>query len=229
MAEIIQINNNTWRIEDDGVRFFLLTGDESALMIDSGMNTPNAKEIVESITNLPITLLNTHCDIDHISGNNAFEEFYIGENEIDYYLKMHNQTSNIKLVKDKEIIDLGNRKLQIINLPGHTPGSIAILDINNRVLIGGDSIQDGRIFMFGEKRNLNAFIISLQELWNNYQNEFDVVYPSHGSIPIDKNIIPKIIDAAKQIKENKVQGKRIEMMSKEITYYDFGYVGFLCD
>lgn len=229
MAEIIQINNSTWRIEDDGVRFFLLTGDESALMIDSGMNTPNAKEIVESITNLPITLLNTHCDIDHISGNNAFEEFYIGENEIDYYLKMHNQTSNIKLVKDKEIIDLGNRKLQIINLPGHTPGSIAILDINNRVLIGGDSIQDGRIFMFGEIRNLNAFIISLQELWNNYQNEFDIVYPSHGSIPIDKNIIPKIIEAAKQIKENKVQGERIEMMSKEITYYDFGYVGFLCD
>ena len=229
MAEIIQINNNTWRIEDDGVRFFLLTGDESALMIDSGMNTPNAKEIVESITNLPITLLNTHCDIDHISGNNAFEEFYIGENEIDYYLKMHNQTSNIKLVKDKEIIDLGNRKLQIINLPGHTPGSIAILDINNRVLIGGDSIQDGRIFMFGEIRNLNAFIISLQELWNNYQNEFDVVYPSHGSVPINKDIIPKIIDAAKQIKENKVQGERIEMMSKEITYYDFGYVGFLCD
>ena len=229
MAEIIQINNNTWRIEDDGVRFFLLTGDESALMIDSGMNTPNAKEIVESITNLPITLLNTHCDIDHISGNNAFEEFYIGENEIDYYLKMHNQTSNIKLVKDKEVIDLGNRKLQIINLPGHTPGSIAILDINNRVLIGGDSIQDGRIFMFGEKRNLNAFIISLQELWNNYQNEFDVVYPSHGSIPINKDIIPKIIDAAKQIKENKVQGEKIEMMSKKITYYDFGYVGFLCD
>lgn len=229
MAEIIQINNNTWRIEDDGVRFFLLTGDESALMIDSGMNTPNAKEIVESITNLPITLLNTHCDIDHISGNNAFEEFYISENEIDYYLKMNKQTNTIKFVKDKEIIDLGNRKLQIINLPGHTPGSIAILDINNRVLIGGDSIQDGRIFMFGEIRNLNAFIISLQELWNNYQNEFDVVYPSHGSIPINKDIIPKIIEAAKQIKENKVQGERIEMMSKEITYYDFGYVGFLCD
>lgn len=229
MAEIIQINNNTWRIEDDGVRFFLLTGNESALMIDSGMNTPNAREIVESITNLPITLLNTHCDIDHISGNNAFEEFYIGENEIDYYLKMNKQTNTIKFVKDKEIIDLGNRKLQIINLPGHTPGSIAILDIDNRVLIGGDSIQDGRIFMFGDIRNLDTFIISLQELWNDYQNEFDIVYPSHGSIPIDKNIITKIIDAAKQIKENKVQGKRIEMMSKEITYYDFGYVGFLCD
>ena len=31
-----------------------------------------------------------------------------------------------------------------------TPGSIAILDINNRVLIAGDSVQDGNIFMFKE-------------------------------------------------------------------------------
>ena len=229
MAEIVKINNNTWCIEDDGVRFFLLTGKNQALMIDSGMNTPNAKQIAESITTLPIKLLNTHCDIDHISGNDAFDEFYIGENESDYYFKEHNQTNKVKTVKDKEIIDLGNRKLQIINLPGHTPGSIAILDIDNRVLIGGDSIQDGRIFMFGEIRNIELFITSLEELWNKYQNEFDIVYPSHGSIPVDKNLILKIIDAAKQIKNNQVEGKRIEMMSKEITYYDFGYVGFLCD
>ena len=49
MAEIIQINNTTWRVEDGGVRFFLLAGAERALLIDSGMNTPNAKEIVERL------------------------------------------------------------------------------------------------------------------------------------------------------------------------------------
>ena len=82
-----------------------------------------------------------------------------------------------------------------------------------------------------KSRNVRAMVRKLEEFWTyiDNQNEFDVVYPSHGSIPINKDIIPKIIDAAKQIKENKVQGKRIEMMSKEITYYDFGYVGFLCD
>lgn len=70
MAEIIQINDTAWRIEDNGVRFFLLTGTEKALLIDSGMNTPNAKQIAESITKLPIMLLNTHADPDHISGTN---------------------------------------------------------------------------------------------------------------------------------------------------------------
>ena len=37
--EIIRINSSTWRIEDGGVRFFLLTGREKALLIDSGMGT----------------------------------------------------------------------------------------------------------------------------------------------------------------------------------------------
>ena len=35
-CEIIPINENSWRIEDSGVRCFLLTGSEKALLIDSG-------------------------------------------------------------------------------------------------------------------------------------------------------------------------------------------------
>jgi len=75
--QIIQINPNTWRIEDGGVRFFLLTGTEKALLIDSGMMVNNAKEIAESLTDLPVSLLNTHADRDHIGSNEQFESFYI--------------------------------------------------------------------------------------------------------------------------------------------------------
>ena len=42
MAEVIGINENTWRIEDGMVRFFLLCGDEMAALIDTGMNMPDA-------------------------------------------------------------------------------------------------------------------------------------------------------------------------------------------
>lgn len=42
-------------------------------MIDSGMQIPNAREIAESITDLPLQLLNTHADPDHISGNGMFD------------------------------------------------------------------------------------------------------------------------------------------------------------
>lgn len=229
MAEIIQINNDTYRIEDEGVRFFLLLGTTKALLIDTGMNTPNAKELVSNITNLPVLLINTHGDIDHISGNDKFEEFYLSENEVDYYLRKHNTNNKIITVKNNEIIDIGNRQIKVINLEGHTPGSIALLDINNKVLIGGDSIQDGRIFMFNEGRNMNQFINSLERLWNEHRDEFDVVYPSHGSFPISKGLIPTIIDSAKMIVDNKATGKRIDFMNRKITYYDFKLFGFLCE
>ena len=42
MAEIVRINDKTWRFEDDSVRFFLLCGTDKAALIDTGMNMPNA-------------------------------------------------------------------------------------------------------------------------------------------------------------------------------------------
>ena len=57
MAEIIEINDNTWRFEDDSVRFFLLCGNERAALVDTGMNTPNAREMAEKLTDLLIDAL----------------------------------------------------------------------------------------------------------------------------------------------------------------------------
>ena len=85
MAEIIKINDKTWRIEDGMVRFYLLCGDEKAALVDTGMNVPEARTIAEGLTDLPVILINTHADPDHISGNGAFEEFYMSPAEEDNY------------------------------------------------------------------------------------------------------------------------------------------------
>ena len=81
MAEIIRIDRQTWRIEDGMVRFFVLEGDEKALMIDSGMNTPDAVKYAKELSDKPLEMLNTHADRDHISGNGAFEKIYMSSNE----------------------------------------------------------------------------------------------------------------------------------------------------
>ena len=52
--DIIKMSKNSWRIEDEGGRFFLLAGDEKALLIDSGMTIHNAKEIAQQLVSLPI-------------------------------------------------------------------------------------------------------------------------------------------------------------------------------
>lgn len=226
MSEIIQINENSWRIEDNGVRFFLLTGTKEALLIDSGMQTSNAREIAESLTELPLQILNTHADPDHISGNGMFESVLMNSMEEPLY-RAHGGEGIIIPVKGGDIIDLGDRPLEIIELPGHTQGSVAILDINHRVLISGDSIQDGRIFMFGEHRNMKNYIESLLNLAQ-YEGRFDTIYPSHGTFPISPEAIPKLISSAKQILSGDVEGKVVDVFGKSVTLYQFDVAGFLC-
>jgi len=227
MADIIRINDTSWRIEDNGVRFFLLEGTEKALLIDSGMNTPNAKQIAESITKLPVMLINTHADPDHISGNGSFDHFYMHPDEEDIY-RAHGGSGSILPVKDNDIIDLGNRPLKIIFIPGHTPGSIAVLDVNNRVLVSGDTVQDGNIFMFKKHRNMSLYIESLKKL-SGLTDEFDTIYPSHGSFPVYPELIADLIEGAGQILNGTAKGQVVNVFGTPVMLYKFPYAGFLCD
>ncbi len=227
-AEIIQIDRNTWRIEDQGVRFFLLTGTGRALLIDSGMNIHNARDIAAGLTGLPVSLLNTHSDRDHTGSNGQFERFYMHPAEEEHYRETGG-TGEIIPVRDGDVIDLGGRVLKIIHLPGHTPGSIAVLDLKNRVLISGDVVQaDSRIFMFGEHRYFQNYILSLEYLMR-IRDEFGEIWPSHGTIPVSPELIRKIYDGALDIRAGTRPGTPIEMFGKEVVLYDLGFTAFLCE
>lgn len=226
--EVIQINKNSWRIEDNGVRFFLLTGTETALLIDSGMQVDHARDIAEGLTKLPISLLNTHADRDHIGSNQQFDTFYMNPAEEPLY-RRSGKPGTIIPVREGDTINLGDRELKIIELTGHTPGSIAVLDLKNRVLISGDPIQeDGKIFMFGDHRNMNDYIQSLEHL-EGYMDQFDAIWPSHANIPISLELIQKLHDGAQDIVDGKVPGIAEEMFSKTIVAYDLGFDTLLCD
>ena len=226
--EIIQINENTWRMEDGHVRFFLLAGEKKALLIDSGMQVHNAREIAESLVNVPVELLNTHGDMDHIGSNEEFESFYMNPAEASNYYNTQKRTGTIIPVTDGDVIDLGYRELEIITLPGHTPGSIAVLDRRNRVLISGDPIQDGNIFMFGIQREMHAYLLSLEKL-EKYKDRFDTIYPSHGTFPVSPDLINALHEGATRILAGEVEGSDAEFHGAKIKRYDVGVAGFLCD
>ncbi len=227
MPDIIQINNNTWRIEDGHVRFLLLCGEERAALIDSGMTTSDAKAIACELTKLPIVMIYTHADPDHIAGNAAFDEFYMSPDEEENY-RGHGGTGKLIPIREHDVIDLGGRVLKIIDIPGHTPGSIAILDEKNRILISGDTIQDGNIFMFGKYRNIDRYIESLKHL-SEYDGTYDEIYPMHGSFPVKPDLIGKLIAGAQEIVDGSASGKRVDMFGTEVMLYKFPYAGFLCE
>lgn len=226
--EIIPVNPGTYRIEEANVRFFLLTGTKEALLIDSGMQVTNARDIAESLTDLPLKLLNTHADPDHIRSNGQFSSFYMNPAEASNYYRVQKGAGIIDPVEHGSIIDLGERPLEIISLPGHTPGSIAVLDINHRVLISGDPIQDGAIYMFGQQRELHAYLLSLQKL-QKYCERFDIIYPSHGSFPVSPDLIPLLYEGAENILNKKIAGVRTQVHGRPVIRYDIGAAAFLCD
>lgn len=228
MPSIHEIDAQTWSFEEGGVRFFLLTGEKRALLIDSGMQTRNARELARELTDLPIELLNTHADPDHIGSNGEFDWFYMSPAEATNYFKTQSRTGELRPVWDGQIIDLGNRPLRIIAMPGHTPGSVAVLDVDRRRLFSGDPVQDGRIFMFGPQREMHAYVRSLERL-ETMAGEFDEIYPSHATCPVKPELIPELIEAAESILRGQTQGKTETVFGRPIQAIETLAATFLID
>lgn len=226
--EIIPINQDTWSLEEGFVRFFLLAGTDSALLIDSGAACPEAKTLAESLTSLPITLVNTHGDGDHTSGNGAFSRFYIHPADREGCgLAAKFPEAEILPLEDGMVFDLGGRKVEIIANPGHTAGSVALLDQRDRALYAGDSVQDGHIYMFGAQRRPDAFAPSLEKL-NAMRERFDVVYASHGERALPPEHIGRVLKVWGQVQRGELQGHEENMHGNTIVSYDGDGCGFFC-
>ncbi len=115
------------------------------------------KELTEFIhkTGLkPVRLLNTHCHLDHVYGNNYVYqtwglELYIHENEkqvLDFapvsgemwQTPLDVYTGPLHFLKEGEEILLGNDKMKILFTPGHSPGSVSFYDEEQKFVISGD-------------------------------------------------------------------------------------------
>ena len=114
---------------------------------------------------------------------------YVGVDDAKNQIIINSTNANkVRLVADGEIIDLGGRKIEVVYIPGHTKGSIALLDVENRVLYSGDSVQNGNIYMFGAHRNTSAFLPSLKKL-EKMSDRFDLIYPCHGDPVLDSDYV----------------------------------------
>ena len=77
-AKIQQIRPNVWLIDDAGESTcYLITGGEKALLVDTANGYEDLAEIVRSLTDLPVTVVNTHGHGDHIFGNAFFDEAWM--------------------------------------------------------------------------------------------------------------------------------------------------------
>jgi glyoxylase-like metal-dependent hydrolase (beta-lactamase superfamily II) len=155
MAKIKQLFADTWAITEpgrfSGVKMYLLAGSEKGVLIDSGYGAFNLAELVRTVYSGPVTILNTHGHLDHIGGNRFFPS-YLPKEDMDLYHR-NSDPAFLKAQKvyvfpgaevqaiDFDRIDLGGRVLEIIPTPGHTRGSVSILDAQHKALFVGDTFN----------------------------------------------------------------------------------------
>lgn len=193
-------------IEDGGVRCFLIEGPEKAMLVDTGYGKGDLRAFVESLTDKPVFAVYTHADGDHTGCIDAFPEAYMHPAEFDYLAAKGRSRAGLRPLWDGDAIELGGWKFEVLHLPGHTPGSVMLLERAKRLLIAGDSVQTGSIYLFGPGRNLDAYILSLEKL-EGLRGLFDTVLPSHGELPVPADILPALIRGAKDLRDGKLTAK----------------------
>ena len=93
--------------------------------------------------------------------------------------------SEFVTVKNGHVFNLGGRQLEVIETPGHTPGSICLVDRENKLLFSGDNNNTAVWLFLPESLHLSTYLISLRNLAARI-SEFKTILPGHG---IPKKVI----------------------------------------
>lgn len=174
---------------------------KEGILIDPGFYYEDEKNklkefIFENKLNIKY-IINTHGHIDHIIGNNFVKNFlkapvylnkndwFLRDNILDYSEVFGFQTNTIPQI-DYDLIPndkflIGENEIISIHTPGHSPGSICLINHKDRFIFSGDLIfrnSIGRTDLPGG--NYDVIINSIRYiLFNNCGNEY-LIFPGHG-------------------------------------------------
>lgn len=139
----------------------LIVGQERALLIDTAFGIGDLRGLVETLTDKPVDVVNTHFHGDHSAGNGQFETVFIHKYDIPY-LEMSEKAENRLLpapgtYREEDIIPLRSAKhiamedgfvfrlgegheVEVIHMPGHAAGGCMLLDRKYNLLFSGDAV-----------------------------------------------------------------------------------------
>jgi glyoxylase-like metal-dependent hydrolase (beta-lactamase superfamily II) len=172
----------------------------ACIIIDPGCeNREEEQHLIGEINKYelhPVKLINTHCHIDHVLGNafvkNTFRvQFLIHKLEqpllsntikqgLFFGLEATPSPEADQFIGDGDRIGFGDSEFEILHIPGHSPGGIALLNRDKKILFAGDVLfrnSIGRTDLPGGDyqtliNSINQKILVL--------DPDTVVYPGHG-------------------------------------------------
>jgi glyoxylase-like metal-dependent hydrolase (beta-lactamase superfamily II) len=207
---------------------YLIVGRSRALLLDTGLGVASIREVVARLTQLPVTVLNSHTHFDHTGGNAEFAD--ILNEDIPFSRANAKGQTNVysrdalapericgtlppgvrpeayairpwspsHSVRNGEHIDLGGRDLEVIFTPGHTPDSLSLLDQENGLLFTGDTFYRGPIYLFTPETDFAAYARSVARLAR-LAPRLKLLLPAHNIPVADPNLLLRLDAAVKKV------------------------------
>lgn len=207
---------------------YLIEGEQSALLFDTGNGIGDIRAVVKRLTNKPLVVINSHGHYDHVGGNHAFENVW-GMNTEFSKTRSHGMPNSAvaeevsaaalcrplpqgiserthtgrpykfsKLIKDGQKIELGNRRLEVLHIPGHTPDAIALLERETGLLWTGDTLYAGPIWLYAPETDLTAYQNSLRRLMSEMPN-ITALLLAHNTPWLQPSILQQVQSAFERL------------------------------
>ena len=193
----------TWQILNDGDYCYLVEGDDEAIMIDCGYGAGNIREYAQSLTSKPIkNVVNTHYHFDHTANDAYFDCAYMSPDSVANATIPNPSFEGIDFSRNYPIVtikegykfELGNRELEVFDIPNHTAGGIALLDRRERLLFSGDEIMNDKMV------SLNCSVAQFEQNMSKleaHRSEFDKCCA--GAMVVDATAVDKFLANAQYI------------------------------
>ena len=210
-------------LEDFPLNSYLLIGREKALLFDTCYGISSLKTAIGKITDKPLTVVLSHGHIDHANGAFDFSSAWIHEADLEVfntntsleyrrgltkgavekefpgfdpevYLAKKCPTLHY-LTRDQEF-DLGGLTCEVIQMPGHTQGSVGLLVKEEKILLTSDAASNFVWLFLDESLPLTTYRETLKRT-----NELDFThfYTGHGDQKYPKSDFDKFIQVAENV------------------------------
>ena len=223
--EITEINHQLYLLKDIlGVNMFLVVGDKKALLFDTGHGVSDLAQAVADITDKPLTVVLGHGHIDHANGANQFKMVYLRKPDFELCFE-HTGPSIRKTILERvkaagfepdfnetywinsgdckmepldigKVFDLGGLSVEVIDMAGHTAGSIGLLIREQRLLLDSDSANSHCWMFVPQSLSVKEYIKMLKRV---RELEFDYFYVAHQDHAHPKSDFDKYIKVAENV------------------------------
>lgn len=250
--DVIELEPGVFAIEEplhvERVKSHLVIGTERAVLIDTGMGIGNIRAVAESLTDLPISVVNSHAHWDHVGGNHWFTDIAIHPAEaadleverpnerVRAWFALKNLTGPLpasvdlstmviraskatSTLEEGDVIDLGGCGLEVLHCPGHSPGGIVLLDRARGIMFSTDVAYLGYLYAY-QGPQLSQYVASLERLAG-AEPVVRVLYPSHNDAVVKPGVLPLMAEALRSVQD----GVPPTSEREGVRVWDFGEVG----